>query len=323
MFERRKLRVIAAVCLLLGSMLCAAQVSPNPNGKTVAERLGYPANSRLLVIHADDFGMMHTVNHAIEDAFQNHWITSASIMVPCPWFPEVAQWVKAHPGADLGIHLTMNADWTPYRWGPVSAQPMNSSLRDPDGYLPLLAEYVDQHANMKDVETEGRAQVDKAKSAGITLSHLDSHMGTLFSTPQLFGVYLSLGKYYHLPVLLAKQTSGGGLDQQLPPGFNMDAVPVDKVVQMSPGVPKERWLAEYKKMLAPLPPGTYELIVHLAYDDDEIRAATFDHPDWGAQWRQNDLDMVRSPEFRKFLKDQNFILVTWADLGRSIPSSAK
>ena len=84
MFERRKLRVIAAVCLLLGSMLCAAQVSPNPNGKTVAERLGYPANSRLLVIHADDFGMMHTVNHAIEDAFQNHWITSASIMVPCP-----------------------------------------------------------------------------------------------------------------------------------------------------------------------------------------------------------------------------------------------
>jgi chitin disaccharide deacetylase len=321
-FKHRRLRFTAAAGLLLGSILCAAQGAPNPNGKTVAERLGYPANSRLLVIHADDFGMMHTVNRAIEDAFANHWITSASIMVPCPWFPEVVQWAKAHPDADLGIHLTLNADWTPYRWGPVSAQPMNSSLRDPDGYLPLLTEYVDQHAKMQDVEAEGRAQVDKAKSAGIKLSHLDSHMGTLFSTPQLFGVYLSLGKDYHLPVLLAKQISDAGIHVQLPPGFNLDAVFVDKVLQMAPGVSKENWLAEYKKMLAPLPPGTYELIVHLAYDNDEIRAATFDHPDWGAQWRQNDLDMVKSPEFRKFLADQKFILVTWGDLAKSIPPSA-
>ena len=303
-------------------MLCAAQLTPNPNGKTVAERLGYPANSRLLVIHADDFGMMHTVNHAIEDALENHWVTSASIMVPCPWFPEVARWAKAHPDADLGIHLTMNADWTSYRWGPVSAQPMNSSLRDPDGYLPLLAEYVDQHAKMEDVETELHAQVDKAQAAGIKLSHLDSHMGTLFSTPQLFGVYLKLGKDYHLPLLLTKEKSEG-VDVQLPAGFNMDAVPVDQVLQMTPGVAKEDWFATYKKMLAPLPPGTYELIVHLAYDDDEIRAATFDHPDWGAQWRQNDIDMVKSPEFQKFIKDQNFILVTWGELAKSIPASAK
>jgi chitin disaccharide deacetylase len=322
LLERPKLCFTVAASLLFGSILCGAQGAANPNGKTVAERQGYPGNSRLLVIHADDFGMMHTVNHAIEDAFQNHWITSASIMVPCPWFPEVVQWAKAHPDADLGIHLTMNADWTPFRWGPVSAQPMNSSLRDPDGYLPLTTEYVDQHAKMEDVEVEARAQVDKAKSAGLKLSHLDSHMGTLFSTPQLFGVYLDLGKEYHLPLLLAKQKEPG-IDVQLPQGFNLDAVPVDKVLQMTPGVSKGMWLTEYEKMLAPLAPGTYELIVHLAYDDDEIRAATFDHPDWGAQWRQNDLDMIKSPEFRKFLKDQNFILVSWADLGKSIPAAAK
>lgn len=98
MFKRSNLWLFLAFSLSLGSVLCSAQTT-NPNGKTVAERLGYPRNSRLLVIHADDFGMMHTVNHAIEDAFENHWVTSASIMVPCPWFPEVVQWAKAHPDA--------------------------------------------------------------------------------------------------------------------------------------------------------------------------------------------------------------------------------
>ncbi|HEX5235182.1 MAG TPA: polysaccharide deacetylase family protein [Silvibacterium sp.] len=320
MFARRGICLVALV--FLGSMLCVAQGPANPNGKTVAEKLGYPANSRLLVIHADDFGMMHTVNHAIEDAFQNHWITSASIMVPCPWFPEVAQWAKSHPDADLGIHLTMNADWTSYRWGPVSGQPKDSSLRDADGYLPLLTEDVDQHAKIPDVETELRAQVDKAQAAGIKLSHLDSHMGTLFSTQPLFDAYLRLGKQYHIPLLLTRQPSIA-MNPKLPADFDMNAVPVDKVLQMTPGTPKEMWLDAYKKMLAPLPPGTYELIVHLAYDNDEIRAATFDHPDWGAQWRQNDLNLVSNPEFQKFLKDQNFILVTWGELGKTIPPSAK
>jgi len=311
----------AAASLFFASVLCHAQAAPNPNGKTVAERLGYPANSRLLVIHADDFGMMHTVNHAIEDAFQHHWITSASIMVPCPWFPEVAQWAKSHPDADLGLHLTLNADWTSYRWRPVSSQP-NSSLVDADGYLPLLTEDVDQHAKMPDVETELRAQVDKAEAAGIKPSHLDSHMGTLFSTQPLFHVYLGLGSHYHIPLLLTREPSDA-MNPPLPAGFNLKTVPIDKVLQMTHDVGKDQWLATYKKMLAPLPPGTYELIVHLAYDNDEIRAATFDHPDWGAQWRQNDLNTVSSPAFRKFLKDQHFILVSWADLAKSIPSSAK
>lgn len=323
LFRRNGVWLALAVILSLSSLICMAQSASNPNGQTVAERLGYPANSRLLVIHADDFGMMHTVNRAIEEALENHWVTSASIQVPCPWFPEVVQWVKSHPNEDLGIHLTLNADWTPYRWGPVSEQALNSSLRDLDGYLPLLTEYVDQHAKMQDVETELRAQVDKAQAAGIKLSHLDSHMGTLFSTPQLFDVYLGLGKHYHLPLLLVKDTRGAGVNVQLPPGINPNAVPIDRVLQMTPGVPKEKWLEHYKEMLAPLPPGTYELIVHLAYDDDEIRAATFDHPDWGAQWRQNDLDLVKSVEFREFLKDQHFILVTWSDLARTIPDSAK
>src|SRR5271163_5369108 len=105
--------------------------------KTVQERLGYPASARLLVIHADDLGMAHSVNRAIFEAFENHWITSASILVPCPWFPEVVTWAKAHPDADLGIHLDLNSEWTSFRWRPISAADRVPSLLDADGYFPL------------------------------------------------------------------------------------------------------------------------------------------------------------------------------------------
>jgi len=292
---------------------------PTPTTKTLAERLGYPASSRLLIIHADDFGMMHTVNRATSEALENHWITSASILVPCPWFPEVVQWSRTHPGADLGVHLALNADWTSYRWPSVSPQPNGSSLLDADGYLPLTTEYVDGHAKMPDVEIEAHAQVDKAKAAGIPLSHLDTHMGTIVSTPELTKVYLATGHAYKLPLLLTRSDDGRPSDLS-PLHLDPDAIVLDGILQIMPGVPKAQWLDAYQKMLQPLPPGTYQLIVHLAYNDAEIQAATFDHPDWGAEWRQNDLDLVRSPDFQKFLKDQGFILISWQDFAKAPPA---
>src|SRR5580698_8483817 len=273
--------------VLLASILISscsfAQDNPSAKSKTVAESLGYPANSRLLIIHADDFGMMHTVDRAIMEALEQHWVTSASILVPCPWFPEVAVWAKAHPDADLGVHLALNSEWTTYRWGPVSPQPRGSSLLFEDGYLPSTTEFVESHAKMTDVSIETRAQIDKAQTAGIHISHLDAHMETLFSTADLLNVYLSLGRDYKLPVLLERGQDLHGL--QVASGVAL----LDRHLQIGPGVQKSQWMDAYKKMLAPLPPGTYELIVHLAYDNDEIRGATSDIRDWGAEWRQNDL----------------------------------
>src|SRR5271154_3111862 len=112
------------------------QEKPVPE-KTVQERLGYPASARLLVIHADDLGMNHSVNRAIFEALEKGWVTSASILVPCPWFPEVAKWAKEHPNADVGIHQALNSEWTSFRWGPGSSKDKVPSLMDPDGYLPL------------------------------------------------------------------------------------------------------------------------------------------------------------------------------------------
>jgi predicted glycoside hydrolase/deacetylase ChbG (UPF0249 family) len=316
MFRTVRALCVSVLALVFVAPLFAQQTAPKP-AKTLAERLGYPANSRLLIIHADDFGMMHSVNTAIEEAFENHWITSASILVPCPWFPEVAQWAKTHPEADLGIHLALNSDWTSYRWPPVSPQPKVSSLLDADGYLPLTTEYVATHAKMPDVELETHAQVDKAKAAGIHITHVDTHMGTIVRTDDLVKVYLETAQAYKVPALLIRAPTDRAANL---PNLDPNAIFLDSLVQIMPGVSKAEWLSTYKKMLQPLPPGTYQLIVHLAHNDAEMQGATSDHPDWGAEWRQNDFDLVRSPEFRQFLKDQGFILISWNDLSKAMPN---
>ncbi len=165
-----------------------------------------------------------------------------------------------------------------------------------------------------------RAQIDKAQKAGITLTHFDSHMATLFRKREFFEVFRELGKSYKLPVLLERLGSRGGeaspadVTQSAADSIAREAL-VDRVLSISPGVSKEEWPAAYEKLLAPLPPGVYQLIVHLGYDDEEMRGATFDHPDWGAAWRQNDLDLVKSDRFRKFVRDQRFVLAGWKDLG--------
>jgi predicted glycoside hydrolase/deacetylase ChbG (UPF0249 family) len=285
--------------------------------KSVQERLGYPANARLLVIHADDFGMNHSVNRATSEALVNHWITSASILVPCPWFLEAADFAKAHQDLDLGIHQALNSEWTTFRWGPVTSKDQVPTLLDDQGYLPLDTPVVAKNASPSQVETELRAQVDRAQKFGVHVTHLDTHMAALFSSPDLYKVYLKMGHSYHLPILEEWEGTHGPLGIKPP----QDEMLVQKVISIDPGISAAEWVSWYEKQLAPLGPGVYEMIIHLAYDDDEMRGAAFDHQDWGSAWRQHDFDMVKGAEFQKFLKDQGFILVGWKDLAKALPAN--
>jgi predicted glycoside hydrolase/deacetylase ChbG (UPF0249 family) len=282
------------------------------DGPTVQERLGHPASARLLILHADDLGMSRSVNRATFEALEKGWITSASVLVPCPWFPDVARWAKAHPEADLGIHLALNSEWTGYRWPSLTGA---ASLSDPDGYMPLLETAVVANARPADIEAELRAQIARARAAGIRISHVDSHMATLFRTPELFALYRKVGTDAGVPFLIERIGERGGAASAWAVGPQEDAL-VDRVVSINPGPTAAEWQSAYEKMLAPLPPGVYQLILHLAYDDEEMRGATYDHPNWGSAWRQQDLDLVKSPTFRDFLKKQGFVLVTWADLAK-------
>src|SRR5215470_18858065 len=139
------LRVILFVSLF--ALLAQSQT------KSVQERLGYPSTARLLILHADDYGMNHSVNRAISEALEKHWITSASILVPCPWFLEAANFAKAHPDADLGIHQALNSEWTSFRWGPVTSKDQVPSLLDAQGYLPSDTPEVASKAKGDEVET--------------------------------------------------------------------------------------------------------------------------------------------------------------------------
>jgi predicted glycoside hydrolase/deacetylase ChbG (UPF0249 family) len=311
-------RLLFSAILLLAAIssawLTSRNVAPSAD-QTVQERLGYPASARLLVIHADDLGMAHSVNRAIFEAFENHWITSASILVPCPWFPEVATWAKVHPDADLGIHLDLNSEWTTFRWRPISPADRVPSLLDAAGYFPLEETEVAARAKIPEVELELSAQIERALAAGIRITHLDSHMSALMGTTALAEEYQRLGRQQNLPILWhADAAKKIGAEAQ-PPRFILN----DDDLEIGPGVAPKDWLKEYEQMLAPLKPGVHHLVVHLAHEDEEMRGATADHPDWGAAWRQLDFQMVQSAEFRVFLRQQGFVLVSWTDLDRALP----
>jgi hypothetical protein len=310
--------------------LCAwgsAQTAPPAKPQTVAEKLGFAPDARLLVIDAEDLGMAHSVDKASFEALEKGWVTTAGFLVPAPWFPEVARWARNHPAADLGIQLDLNSDWSSCWWRPVSNIPKGSGITDQSGYLMASDQYVAVHADRTVAEGEVHAQLDLAKQAGISISHLDKHMNTMILTPPLAQIYCKLGEEYGIPVMIPNQyIKMRGTSSEKPNSYNFAGIgvdlqefPIDRVLEMKPGFGQKDWLDAYEKPLDALPPGVYLLSVHLGYNDEELQAMTWDHPDWGAQWRQNDLDVVSSAEFQKFLKDKGFILVGWKDLKKAIP----
>lgn len=279
--------------------------------RTLAERLGYPARSKLLILHADDLAVAHSVDMASFDALDRGAISSASIMVPTPWIAEVAAWARAHPNADLGLHLTVTSEWETYRWGSVAAADQVASLLDSTGAFPR--DDLARTAKLAEVEREIRAQVERALALGIHPTHLDSHMGALFSRPELVATYVKVARDYHLPFLALR------VDPRTTPQSPLqrtDAL-LDTVVMAGPEVPRDQWKAFYLAAIANLKPGVTEMIVHLGHDDSELQAVTVNHPDYGAAWRQRDYDIVTSPEFKQALRDNHVILVTWRELQKA------
>jgi predicted glycoside hydrolase/deacetylase ChbG (UPF0249 family) len=283
--------------------------------KTIAERLGYAADAKLLIIHADDLAVAHSVDAASFDALDKSAVTSASIMVPCPWLTEVAAYAKAHPDADLGLHLTLNAEWSTYRWGPIAPADKVASLLDPAGTLWSDTEQVASRAKTQEVELEIRAQIDRAMAMGIRPTHLDSHMGSLFSTPEIFAVFVKVAHDYQLPFLAVRVADQRS---QLLSVLSPNDVVLDALVIAGPDVHREQWADFYGKAVKDLKPGLTEMIVHLGHDDAELQAVTAGHPDYGSAWRQRDYDLVNSPAFKKALADNHVVPVKWRDLQKLV-----
>lgn len=305
--------ILIQIAFLISSLTATAQ-TVTAQSKTIAERLGYPRDSKLLIIHADDLAVAHSEDAASFDALDQHAVTSASIMVPCPWLTEVADYAKAHPDADLGLHLTLSSEWKTYRWGSVASKDTVPSLYDPSGYLWPETEPAAGNIKPEEAEREIRAQIERAIALGIHPTHLDSHMGVLFARPELFAVYVKVAHEYRLPFLAVRAGAPPALLSLL---SDSDVI-LDSIVIADPSVAAANWKTFYANAIRNLKPGVTEIIVHLAHDDAEMQAVTVAHPDYGAAWRQRDYDAVTSSEFKKALEENHVILIGWKDLKKLV-----
>jgi len=280
---------------------------------TIAERLGYPADTKLLILHADDLGVTHSENEASILALEKGPLNSASIMVPCSWFPEIASYASKNKTMDFGVHLTLNSEWKNYKWGPVTSRDSVSTLVNQNGYFYSSVDSLQNHADYKEVEIELRNQVKKAYKFGIDLTHLDAHMGAAVSSPDYAAAYMKVGREFGLPVLLDRRVHGmehEGIKNLL----DDTTVIVDHILAMYPLAFEEGAVQFYSTLLKNLEPGLTFLLLHPAYDNAEMQAVAIDHPDYGSEWRQADYDFLMSEECAEIIKSQNIKMVTWREL---------
>jgi predicted glycoside hydrolase/deacetylase ChbG (UPF0249 family) len=301
-------RTILAVFLLL-SLNLAAQT------QTIAERLVYPADAKLVILPADDLAVAHSEDAASFAALDKGAVSAASIMVPCPWLAEVADYAKAHPDADLGLHLTLNSEWKTYRWGSVAPSDKVPALLDPAGTMWSTTAEAATRDDPAQAELEIRAQIDRAKAVGIQPTHLDAHMGTLFATPQLFAAYVKVAHDYHLPFLAVKVSDARARLLSL---LSPTDVVFDTVIVAPPNLQSAERKGFYLDTLKTIQPGLTYFIVHLAYDDAESRAMMGQNEPFGAAWRQSDFDIVTGAEFQQALKDNHIVVIKWKDLQRIV-----
>jgi chitin disaccharide deacetylase len=288
------------------------------NGVSLTERLGHPAGSKLLIIHADDLAVAHAENSASFKSLETGLVNSASIMVPCPWLPEVAEYAKKHPNHDLGLHLTFSSEWKHYKWGPVAPLGEVGSLVDANGYFYDNCADFAAKAKPAEVERELRAQIEQARSMGIEPTHLDSHMGCLFQNPALLEIYLKMGRAYGITPMISRED----IVERVPEParsqlFKENDRIVDRIVTAAPEDYKKGMEQYYTNLLQNLKPGVNVLLIHTAFNDAEMQGVTVDHPDWGAAWRQADFDFFNSKKCRKLLKKQGIKLVTWREIGKA------
>ena len=290
---------------LVGTLTLACEA------QSLNERLGYSAQDKLLILHADDMGVSHSENKATFDAMDIGMVNSGSIMVPCPWFSEVVDWAHKNPRADLGLHLTLTAEWKHLKWGPVSSSNEVPGLINAQGYFYDNVQDVVTHASVEEVDKELRAQIEKALAAGLKPTHLDTHMGTLLNE-KFFPSYLKMGQEYKIPVMVSRTMLE--FMPALKPILDDHTILVDHVVIANPQDFKEGMAAFYEKQLRALPTGVTVLLMHLGYDNAELQAMAIDHPDYGSQWRQQDFDFFTSETCRQILKEEGIELVTWRQI---------
>ena len=303
-----------SVCSL-SFFLMVAVLSLSLSAQTTAEKLGYKTTDRLLIVNNDGAGMCHAANLATIEGQEKGVMTSATIMVPCPWASEVIDYAKKHPEKSFGVHLTHTSEWAYYRWCTVASKDSVKGLIAKDGYMHRSTQAVHANATVEEALIEGRAQIQRLIDAGVPITHIDSHMGTMQLDLNFFKAYVQLAAEFNVPMRMASQKTmekfgAGEVRKALTAqGFVFTDDYIYEEVETgayAKGNTKEFWMNIIKN----LKPGVTELFVHGTVFSDESRAIT-----GSAKKRAEEYEcFVNDPDIKKLLKDECIILISYRPL---------
>lgn len=282
------------------------------------KKLDISENSKLLIIHADDAGLSHSENRATIESLEKGIVNSYSIMVVCPWYYEMACYAKNNPKYDYGVHLTLTCEWENYKFGPVLPVSEVPSLVDDYGYFYKNREELRKNATAEDVRKELDAQIKKALDFGLNPSHIDSHMYSVGTCPAFFEIYRDLGEKYKLPIMISKQ-----LLEMVGLNYDQNVKATDLLVEkVHLGIFdyfKSGKLGDYyTQALDNLVNGLNIILIHPAFDDNEMKGITVNHPNFGSEWRQIDLESFTNEKNRARLRQNNIELITWGAIKKEI-----
>lgn len=229
-------------------------------------------------------------------------------MVPCAWFPSVAQYARENPRADIGVHLTLTSEWPLYRWGPVSTRDPLSGLMDEQGFFPRGTRQVQEAADAQAAKIEMTAQVERAKAFGIDITHIDTHMGAV-AHPKFSQTYMELAMNHAIPGMMPRMDEAvlikHGMDAEsaaatvrMLQGLEANGVPlVDAEIGLPLDKPVGR-VEQARALFSALPQGVTHFLCHPCVDTPELRAVT---PDW--QGRVADYEFFMREETRTMIRE--------------------
>jgi predicted glycoside hydrolase/deacetylase ChbG (UPF0249 family) len=287
--------------------------------KTWAERLGWPAGKRVVILHADDVGMCYEANLAAQSSLAKGDYRSAAIMVPCPWASEMAAWCVAHPQYDVGLHLTLTSEWKFYRWGPVAPRDKVKGLLDPLGYFFRDVRSVAFSAPAAEVAAEIRAQLARARKLGMQPSHVDTHMGTLYARPDYTQAYLRMAMEEQIPAMVIEMTPRT-IEKFKKQGYPISdaslkllaAYTLPKLDDFHSVVEGKTYEEKRQKLLDQLrafEPGLNEIIYHPSVDTEGLRKIT-------GSWQQRvwEARLFGDPVVQRYIKDSDIIVTDWKEV---------
>lgn len=256
------------------------------------------SNQIPVLIRCDDIGMCHAVNEAAKKVLDTGIPVSMSVMVPCPWFSEAVELLKKYPNVSVGIHLALNSEWRLYRWGPVSGARAVPSLVDSAGlFFPTRDALFKHDPKLSEIETELKAQIDKALKAGLKIDYLDYHMGTAVSTPETRAIVEKLASEYKLAISRYYNE-----DEVL--GW-YPAAPANKLDSMMVNLKKAQ--GQNPKLM----------VCHIGLETPEMNAMEDVNPNGPkdmSKHRNGELNSLTSPEFQKLIHDSKYRLVNYGML---------